>query len=241
MGRQVVTDQLLLIDHQPIYRGGLRSALTNGGYSVIGEAASAHCGLRSAEELAPGIVIIEALLPGVNGFVTASYIRRAVPGAKIIFITSIQCPTLTASAIRVGAMGFIQKSDEPEAILETVHAVKNGHNILQTRAMHDEATTRLLISYLRSDPHGTKSNREPDLSPRELEVLDCLLMGYANRDIAQALFITEQTVKNHMTSIMRKLSVSDRVAALRVAMSSGWSFLGMPALVNDPMLAYARS
>jgi DNA-binding NarL/FixJ family response regulator len=65
-------------------------------------------------------------------------------------------------------------------------------------------------------------------------------MGYANRDIAKALFITEQTVKNHMTSIMRKLSVSDRVAALRVAMSSGWSYLGMPALVNDPMLSFSR-
>jgi DNA-binding NarL/FixJ family response regulator len=240
MGRPVVTDQILLVDHQPIYRGGLRSTLTNSGYCVVGEAATAHQGLRSAEEFVPGIVIIEALLPGVSGFVTASYIRRAVPGVKIILMTGAQCPTLTASAIKVGAMGFIQKSDEPDAIVETVHAVKNGHNVLQARAMSDEATTRLLISYLRSDAHSRKAPCEPDLSPRELEVLDCLLMGYANRDIAKALFITEQTVKNHMTSIMRKLSVSDRVAALRVAMSSGWSYLGMPALVNDPMLSFSR-
>jgi DNA-binding NarL/FixJ family response regulator len=137
-------------------------------------------------------------------------------------------------------MGFIQKSDEPEAILETLHAVKTGHNILQARAMTDEATTRLLIAYLRSDRRDLQPNGGPDLSPRELEVLDCLLMGYSNRDIADALFITEQTVKNHMTSIMRKLSVTDRVAALRVAMSSGWSCLGVPALVDDPVLSYRR-
>jgi len=115
--------------------------------------------------------------------------------------------------------------------------VKHGHNILQARAMTDEATTRLLISYLRAD---AKANRQPngqELSPRELEVLDCLLMGFANKDIGDALFITEQTVKNHMTSIMRKFSVTDRVAALRVAMSSGWSCLGVPALVEDPLLA----
>jgi DNA-binding NarL/FixJ family response regulator len=240
MGRQIESDQILLIDHQPIYRGGLRTALIHGGYAVVGEAATAHLGLRAAEELLPGIIIIEALLPGVNGFVTAAYIRRALPNVKIIMISSEQKPTLTASAIRVGAMGFIQKSDEPEAILETLHAVKTGHNILQARAMTDEATTRLLIAYLRSDRRDLQPNGGPDLSPRELEVLDCLLMGYSNRDIADALFITEQTVKNHMTSIMRKLSVTDRVAALRVAMSSGWSCLGVPALVDDPVLSYRR-
>lgn len=237
MARQIESDQILLIDHQPIYRGGLKTALIHGGYNVLGEASSAHSGLRAAEELAPGIVIVEALLPGVNGFVTAAYIRRALPSVKIVVISSEQKPTLTASAIRVGAMGFLEKSDEPEAILEVMHAVKSGHNILQSRAMADEDTTRLLISYLRSESRDLRQNSGPDLSPRELEVLDCLLMGYANKDIADALFITEQTVKNHMTSIMRKLSVTDRVAALRVAMTSGWSCLGVPALVEDPLLA----
>lgn len=240
MARQIDKDQILLIDHQPIYRGGLRTTLMNFGYSVVGEASTAHYGLRSAEELSPGIVIIEALLPGVNGFVTAKYIQRSLPNVKIVMITAEQKPTLTACALRVGAMGFLQKSDEPEAIDDVLNAVKNGINVLQAKAMTDEATTRLLISYLRDDPDGTHLHTGPELSPRELEVLDCLLMAYTNRDIADALFITEQTVKNHMTSIMRKLSVSDRVAALRVAMTSGWSCLGMPALVEDPVVSYRR-
>jgi DNA-binding NarL/FixJ family response regulator len=237
MGRQTVTDRILLIDHQPIYRGGLRTALTHGGFAVVGEAASAHCGLRAAEEFCPEIVIIEALLPGISGFVTAAYIQRTLPGTRIIMIASAHCPTLTARAIKVGAVAFIQKSDEPETIIETVRAVQKGHNVLQQWALSDESTTRFLLMELRSGCNAKIKHVEPDLSPRELEVLDCLLMGFANREIAEALFITEQTVKNHMTSIMKKLSVSDRVAALRVAMACGWSFLGMPRLVNDPVLA----
>lgn len=240
MARQLDNDQILLIDHQPIYREGLRTALVHGGYPVVGEACTSHQGLRASEERAPGIVIIEAMLPGINGFVTAAFLRKASPWIKIVMIAQSQTPALTASAIRVGAMGFLQKSDEPEAIIETVDAVRRGVNVLQTRAMTDEATAKLLVAYLRSNDRDRQRSGGPDLSPRELEVLDCLLMGYTNREIAEALFITEQTVKNHMTSVMRKLDVTDRVAALRVAMCNGWSCLGVPALVDDPTLTYRR-
>jgi len=240
MARQVENDQILLIDHQPIYREGLRMALVHVGFPVVGEAASAHQGLRVAEERAPGIVIIEAMLPGINGFVTAAFLRKAAPWLKIVMIAQAQTPALTASAIRVGAMAFLEKSDEPEEIVDTLDLVRRGVNVLQTRAMTDEATARLLVAYLRSDERERQHAGGPVLSPRELEVLDCLLMGYTNRDIAEALFITEQTVKNHMTSVMRKLAVSDRVAALRVAMCNGWSCLGTPALVDDPALALRR-
>ncbi len=240
MARQIESDQILLIDHQPIYREGLRMTLVHGGYPVVGEAASAHQGLRVAEERAPGIVIIEAMLPGINGFVTAAFLRKAAPWLKIVTIAHKQTPALTASAIRVGAMAFLQKSDDPEDIIATLDHVRRGVNVLQTRAMTDEATAKLLVAYLRSDERERQHAGGPDLSPRELVVLDCLLMGYTNREIAEALFITEQTVKNHMTSVMRKLSVTDRVAALRVAMCNGWSCLGIPALVDDPVLAARR-
>jgi DNA-binding NarL/FixJ family response regulator len=240
MARQLDNDQILLIDHQPIYREGLRTALVHGGYPVVGEAGTSHQGLRSAEERAPGIVVIEAMLPGINGFVTAAFLRKAAPWVKIVMIAQSQTPALTASAIRVGAMAFLKKSDEPEEICETLDAVRRGINVLQTRAMTDEATAKLLVAYLRSDDRDRQHAGGPDLSPRELEVLDCLLMGYTNREIAEALFITEQTVKNHMTSVMRKLDVTDRVAALRVAMCNGWSCLGIPALVDDPAFSFRR-
>jgi DNA-binding NarL/FixJ family response regulator len=116
MARQIESDQILLIDHQPIYREGLRMALVHGGYPVVGEAASAHQGLRVAEERAPGIVIIEAMLPGINGFVTAAFLRKAAPWLKIVTIAHVQTPALTASAIRVGAMAFLRKADNPEDI-----------------------------------------------------------------------------------------------------------------------------
>lgn len=240
MARQIENEQILLVDHQPIYREGMRAALLHGGYPVTGEAATAHQALRAAEERLPGIAIIEAMLPGVNGFVTAAFMRRSAPWIRVIMIAQEQTPALTASAIRVGAAGFIEKSAEPEAILETVELVRRGVNVLQTRAMTDESIAKLLVAYLRSDEREKQRAGGPDLSPRELEVLDCLLMGYTNKDIAEALFITEQTVKNHMTSVMRKLEVTDRVAALRVAMANGWSCLGIPALVDDPVVAMRR-
>ena len=229
-------DRILLVDHQPIYREGLRASLLQAGYPIAGEAGTAHQGLRVAEERTPGIAIIEARLPGINGFVTAAFMRRSAPWVKVIMIAHERTPALTASAIRVGAMAFIGKSCETESIIETVEQVRRGINVLQTQAMTDEGMARLLVEYLRSEEHGRQRSGGPDLSPRELEVLDCLLMGYTNRDIAQALFITEQTVKNHMTSVMRKLSVTDRVAALRVAMGNGWSCLGTPALIDDPVI-----
>jgi len=229
-------DRILLIDHQPIYREGLRTALSQAGYPIVGEAGTSHQGLRVAEERAPGIAIIEARLPGINGFVTAAFMRRSAPWTKVVMITHQMTPALTASAIRVGAMAFLEKSFETDRIVETIDQVRRGINVLQTQAMTDEGMAKLLVEYLRSDEHGRQRSGGPALSPRELEVLDCLLMGNTNREIAHALFITEQTVKNHMTSVMRKLDVNDRVAALRVAMGSGWSCLGTPALIDDPVI-----
>jgi DNA-binding NarL/FixJ family response regulator len=229
-------DRILLIDHQPIYREGLRTALLQAGYPIVGEAGTAHQGLRVAEERTPGIAIIEARLPGINGFVTAAFMRRSAPWTKVVMIAHQITPALTASAIRVGAMAFLEKSYETDHIVEIIESVRRGINVLQTQAMTDEGMARLLVEYLRSDEHGRQRMGGPDLSPRELEVLDCLLMGNTNREIAEAPFITEQTVKNHMTSVMRKLDVNDRVAALRVAMGNGWSCLGTPALIDDPVI-----
>ncbi|MGH2551457.1 MAG: response regulator, partial [Thermomicrobiales bacterium] len=103
MARQIENEQILLVDHQPIYREGMRAALLQGGYPVTGEAATAHQALRAAEERLPGIAIIEAMLPGVNGFVTAAFMRRSAPWIRVIMIAQEQTPALTASAIRVGA------------------------------------------------------------------------------------------------------------------------------------------
>src|SRR5665648_473405 len=96
MARQLDSEQILLVDHQPIYREGLRKALLHGGYPVVGEAGTAHQGLRAAEERVPGIAIIEAMLPGVNGFVTAAFMRRSSPWIRVVMIAHEQTPALTA-------------------------------------------------------------------------------------------------------------------------------------------------
>jgi two-component system response regulator DegU len=232
--------RVLLVDHQPIYRAGFRQLVQQAGMRVVAEADSAHQAMRACDEARPDVVLLEAILPGVNGLVTAAYLRRDHPQVRIVVLGMGVEPAVIASAIRVGAVGFIPKSSDPERALEVLAAVDRGENLLEREATSDPAVMSMLVSHLRSGAHERQRVGSPDLSPRELEVLDCLLMGYANKEIAEALYITEQTVKNHMTSVLRKLSVSDRVAALRIAMANGWGFVGMPALIDDPVPSAAR-
>ena len=135
------------------------------------------------------------------------------------------------AAIRVGAAGFLTKDADPSAIVAAIHAVLNGENLLQQAVLTNPALARRVLGEFRSlnERRGEPTEAEVQLSPRELEVLDCLVMGRSNKEIGEALFITEQTVKNHMTSVLRKLEVDDRVAALRYAVSKGWAEIGPQA------------
>jgi DNA-binding NarL/FixJ family response regulator len=131
------------------------------------------------------------------------------------------------SAVRVGAAAFLTKDAEPQKIIDTVHAVLKGENLLHQAVLTNPELARRVLGEFRSLSDGsTVSAAEVVLSPRELEVLDCLVMGHSNKEIGEALFITEQTVKNHMTSVLRKLQVDDRVAALRYAVTRRWAEIG---------------
>ena len=229
--------RVLLVDHQPIYRAGFRQLVQQAGMRVVAEADSAHQAMRACDEARPDVVLMEAMLPGINGLVAASYLRRDHPQLRIVMLGMGTEPGVVASAIRLGAVGYIPKSADPDRAMAVLEAVGRGENLLVVDATSDPSVIAMLVSHLRNGGHERQRVGSPDLSPRELEVLDCLLMGYANKEIAEALFITEQTVKNHMTAVLRKLAVVDRVAALRTAMANGWGFVGVPALIDDPVPA----
>lgn len=229
--------RVLLVDHQPIYRAGFRQLVQQAGMRVVAEADSAHQAMRACDEARPDVVLMEAMLPGINGLVAAAYLRRDHPNVRVVMLGMGTDPAVLASAIRLGAVGYIPKSADTERALAVLESIGRGDNVLEAEATNDPAVISMLVSHLRSGAHERQRVGSPDLSPRELEVLDCLMMGYANKEIADALFITEQTVKNHMTAVLRKLSVADRVAALRTAMTNGWGFVGMPALIDNPALS----
>ena len=164
----------------------------------------------------------------MTGLQIASALRRERPSTAIVFLSMHVDDDRLFAAVRVGAAAFLTKDADPAKIVETVHAVLRGENLLHQAVLTNPELARRVLGEFRTLSEGQALAGASDaaLSPRELEVLDCLVMGYSNKEIGEQLFITEQTVKNHMTAVLRKLEVSDRVAALRFAVSKGWAEIG---------------
>lgn len=220
--------RIMIVDDHPLFRSGLRRILEQDPrLQVVAEASSGHDALHEADIHKPALVIMDAQLPGVTGLQIASALRRERPNTAIVFLSMHADDDRLFAAIRVGAAAFLTKDIDPAKIVETCHAVLRGENLLHQAVLTNPNLARRVLGEFRSLSEG-QAVGEPEvaLSPRELEVLDCLVMGHSNKEIGDALFITEQTVKNHMTSVLRKLAVDDRVAALRYAVSKGWAEIG---------------
>jgi DNA-binding NarL/FixJ family response regulator len=220
--------RIMIVDDHPMFRIGLRRLLeSDPRLAVVAEAENGHQALHFADIHKPAVVLMDVQLPGVTGLHVASALRRERPTTGVIFLSMHADDDRLFSAVRVGAAAFLTKHTEPQRILDTVHAVLKGENLLHQAVLTNPELARRVLGEFRtlSDGNGA-SAPEVMLSPRELEVLDCLVMGHSNKEIGDALFITEQTVKNHMTSVLRKLQVDDRVAALRYAVTRRWAEIG---------------
>ncbi len=222
------TRRVLIVDDHPFFRIGLRRILSADlRISVIGEAANGYQALHLAEVEHPDLVIMDVQLPGVTGLQIANALRRQAPRIAIIFLSVHVDDDRLFAAIRAGAVGFVTKDSDPSTIVEAVAAVLQGENLLHQSVLQSPSLARKVLNEFRAmSQDGEPVDPGVTLSPRELEVLDCLIMGNSNKEIASRLYITEQTVKNHMTSVLRKLEVDDRVAALRYAVTRGWAEIG---------------
>ena len=220
--------RIMIVDDHPMFRSGLKRILEmDPRLAVVAEASNGHNALHEADIHRPALAIMDVQLPGVTGLQIASALRRERPTTAVMFLSMHVDDDRLFAAIRVGAAAFLTKDTDPAKILETVHAVLKGENLLHQAVLTNPELARRVLGEFRSLSEGQGGAApEVSLSPRELEVLDCLVMGRSNKEIGDALFITEQTVKNHMTSVLRKLEVDDRVAALRYAVSKGWAEIG---------------
>lgn len=227
--------RIMIVDDHPLYRNGLRRIVDQDPrLSVVAEATNGHETLHQADIHRPALVLMDVQLPGVTGLQIASALRHQRPSTSIIFLSMHVDDERLFAAIRVGAAGFLTKDSDASVILEAVHAVLRGENLLQQAVLTNPSLARRVLGEFRSLSDRRDEPGAPviALSPREMEVLDCLVMGQSNKEIGDALFITEQTVKNHMTSVLRKLEVDDRVAALRYAVSKGWAEIGPQAYAS---------
>lgn len=199
--------RIAVIDDHPMFREGAGQSLACvDGIEVIGEGASAADALRVAEELRPDVMLLDISLPG-GGVEAAANIARACPSVRIIMLTASENEHDVSSALQAGARGYILKGSSGDEVVATVRAIARGDSYVAPNL-----AARLLIK--QGKRIGTIVERNAhDLTSREEEIFALVSRGMSNKEVARCRKCTERSVKHHMTNIMRKLHVRNRVEA----------------------------
>lgn len=200
---------LLIVDDHPVVRDGLRGMFESApGFRVLGEAANGVEAVERAAALDPDVVLMDLRMPGGGGVDAIAELTRRGARAKVLVLTTYDTDTDTLPAIEAGATGYLLKDAPREELFTAVRAAAEGRTVLSP------AVASRLVSAVRAP------GNEP-LSAREREVLALVARGTSNREIARELFISEATVKTHLTHLYAKLGVNDRAAAVATAYQRG--------------------
>lgn len=223
---------LLIVDDHPLFRQGLVDVVgSDPEMRVVAEAAEGEVAIAYVQELRPHVILMDVSLPNTNGLQVTRQIVEDSPDAKIVVLTGYDEPQQPVHAIVAGAKAFCTKDIPPQELLSTIRAVHAGYYVVNGRSMTREEALLWADSQLgnwhRSGSSKSSANPAP-LSPREMEILELVTRGAGNKQIAERLDISHQTVKNHMTAILRKLNVTDRTQAAIFALRHGWVRLDNP-------------
>ncbi len=211
--------RVLLVDDQAIVRSGLKLALSDvDGITVVGEAADGREAVVQAEVTRPDVVVMDVRMPRVDGISATEGVLAAVPGVKVLMLSTFGEDEYVFGALRAGASGYLLKDAEPRDIAAAILAVDAGESVVAP------AVTRSLIDAALAAP-AAPSAQDPGieevLSPRELEVLRLLATGRSNQQIASELYLSEPTVKTHVSALLGKLGLRSRVQAVVLAYETG--------------------
>lgn len=208
--------RILIADDQVLIRSGLRSILSRQtDFSVVGEAADGDSAIALSDQLHPDVILMDIRMPGTDGLgATRRLVARNEFVPKILIITTFELDEYIYGALKAGASGFILKdAGEPE-LIEAVRSVHAGDAMLAP-----SVTRRLIESYVTGPaPAGVAL---PELTAREIEVLRAMARGLSNAEIAHEAFLSEATIKTHVTAILAKLGVRDRLQAVVLAYETG--------------------
>jgi len=211
--------RILLVDDQTMFRSGMRMLLASqNDFEVAGEAADGEEAVQRALGLKPDVILMDLRMPVLDGAAATRRLRTALPECRVIVLTTFDEDEAVFDGLRSGAIGYLLKDAPTERLFEAIRAAARGESVLQP-----SVAARVVAEFARlSDqaPAWVKEMEEP-LSPRELEILRLLAKGDTNRQIAAELVLSEGTVKNHVTSILNKLGVSDRTRAALKARELG--------------------
>ncbi len=209
--------RVLLVDDHTVVRRGLRLAFDlEPDLQVVGEAANGQEAVQRAGELRPDVVVMDLLMPVMNGVDATRVIRREYPEVEVVALTSVLEDRLVIDVVEAGAAGYMLKETRPDELFEAVRAAARGEVRLDPRAQ------QRLVREMRGGGPARES-----LTDRELEVLALLAAGATNKSIAQQLDIAEATVKSHVSNLLSKLDLRSRTQAALYAMREG-------LVVRDP-------
>ena len=208
----MTTLRVLIADDHPLYRDGLRAALAAAGFDVVGEAAHGRQAVALSLELEPDVVIMDLNMPGMGGIEATRRIVHGNSHIAILVLTMLADDDSVFAALRVGARGYLLKGAGRAEIVRAVHTVAEGGGVFGA------SVARRVMDHF-SGKHA--SEPFPELTEREREVLAMMATGHNNTAIAAQLALAPKTVRNHVSSIMAKLHVSDRAQAIIRARTAG--------------------
>jgi DNA-binding NarL/FixJ family response regulator len=205
-----MTIRIVIADDHAVVRQGLKMFLLDDPeFDVVGEAQNGAEALKLAHDLHPDVILMDLLMPVMDGITATGHIRRECPDTEVIALTSVLEDASVVGAVRAGAIGYLLKDTQADELIRSIKAAANGQVQLSPQA------AARLVREVRA-PESPES-----LTERETDVLRLLAQGKANKEIAQALFIGENTVKTHVSSILLKLGVQSRTQAALYARQIG--------------------
>ena len=218
---------LIIIDDHPIFRQGVGDVLSlESDFEIVAYASDGKHGLEILRQIQPQVAIVDINLPGMNGQALAAAVALENLPTKLIFLTADSETRQIIYAMRMGVAAYCTKDIAPEDLVEIIRYVLKGFYYIEGRRMNKLEVQNWLQDQIELvlPPMVTRRNPLESLSPRERDVLLFLTQGRTNKEIAQTLGISHQTVKNHVTAIMRKIGVGDRTQAALYALKHDWLF-----------------
>ncbi|HXY79818.1 MAG TPA: response regulator transcription factor [Gaiellaceae bacterium] len=208
---------MLIVDDHDLFRTGLRNLLEEQGVQIVGEAASGAEAVRSVRELAPDVVVMDLSMPGMGGVDATRHISSIAPLTRVVVLTISDSDADVMDAIFAGACGYLLKDSSIQDLIAGIQAASRGESLISP-AIAAKVLQRVRATSTRPEIAGTI---KAELSEREIEVLKLIANGRDNAVIAAELHISPKTVKNHISNILMKLQIDNRIQAAVYAVRSG--------------------
>ena len=209
--------KVLIVDDHQVVRQGLRTFLElNDDILVLGEATDGQDAVEQAARLNPDVVLMDLVMPRLDGIAATSRIKALYPGTKVIALTSFTEDDKVFPAIQAGASSYLLKDVSPDALVDAIRAAHRGE-----ARLHPEVMRKLMAQVAAQTSSGKQQWNGPQLTDREQEVIRLVAQGKSNREIAEALIISEKTAKAHISNILGKLGLDDRTQMAVYAIKHG--------------------